>query len=297
MTITNTILTLKPGLHILRYPKGETATFVIARAPGGNGQMQTLSTPATRGNLLQNGADCIVILVSDAEIDLMINAILPEGQTETPRLRVDQVGLDEVPVPSLSNFPIAPSAQIVFEVSPSGLSLIGHIETKGDVLAQASAILGDADAKLRVEGFQIVWPDKPSDVELSYSAGIEGLGLLPTVAVGTFCGTRGEARRINEVVFSLNGEGASGLELHGTAYFSGGFKMPIANNMRISGPSGFEHLVALQVNVSAATPAATINANPWENAQKTSIFKSESHNSKNLTKKHAAPAKKTPIKK
>lgn len=302
MNITNTILTLKPGIHILRHPKGETATFVIARAPGGDGKMQSLYTPNTNGNVLSNGSDCIVLLVTESDIQLMINSILEAGQTSIPRLRVDQVTLDEdqlhaaiIGSGETQTIPeIAKSPQPrTFNVSATGISLIGHIETIGDVLASPLGILGNPNNSLRLEGFQIVWPDKPIGVEITYSVGIEGLGLMPPSNIGSFAGTRGEARRINEIVIGLTGENLNDLSLSGTAYFSGGFEAPIANNLRISGPSGLEHLVALELNV-ASKLVDKIKLNPWQNETSTKTFKNENGSNKKLIKKDAATAKKHP---
>ncbi|MBX9899797.1 MAG: hypothetical protein K2Y28_03350 [Burkholderiaceae bacterium] len=300
MQVTNTILTLKPGLHLLRYPKNETASFVVAQAPGGSGQMQTLFTEGTQGNLLRNGSDCIVILVTNGSINLLISAILLDGISAIPSVRVDQVALEDnqtgpnqIGKQNLVADKKTLSSPKPFEVCPEGISIIGHIEAKGDVLAHPMEILGDVHSNLRLEGFQIVWPNKPKGIELNYSANLESFGLLPLVDIGTYCGTRGEARRINEVFFSLSGDNASQFALTGSAYFSGGFEIPIANNLRINGPSGLEHLIGLRLAIEPRGVTKKTKSNRWEDANTTTILKNDTAGSKKATKKVLQPQKKS----
>jgi hypothetical protein len=103
--------------------------------------------------------------------------------------------------------------------------VIGHIERTGDVVASESKQLGQVGSNLRLEGFQVMWPDKPAGVDLTYGLTLEGGESTPMVSVGQFCGTRNMARRVTEVTFALTGPQAQQYQLEGIAHFSGDFRL------------------------------------------------------------------------
>lgn len=272
MYIKNSIVRLQPGIHILRHPKSG-APLTVSRAAGNpicNGELEVLSTAKTHGTILRDGSDCIVLLVKHAPVEMLVTAYLSFAEEAIPAIRVDMVALDsEVDVAAA---PVAATKQTPFNISETGISLIGHIEKVGDVAVSDGALLGDPTKSLRLEGFQVMWPNKPAKVDINYQVSVEGAGELPSVNVGNFCGTRGEARRITEVTFSLVGADAAKYQLIGTAYFSGGFQIPISSGLALSGPSGFEHLSCLNLQVVAASKKTT-SANAWLDSPKTKTFK------------------------
>ena len=92
MELANTIVTLKPGMYILRYPKGSVAPLSISRAAGStahNGRIEALYTPGTNAAVLRNGADCLVMQVLDAPVDLLVTAYMERAGVTVPALRVD----------------------------------------------------------------------------------------------------------------------------------------------------------------------------------------------------------------
>ncbi|WP_157778822.1 hypothetical protein [Massilia violaceinigra] len=282
MEITGSTVTLQPGMYILRHPTGNKAALSIARAPGDGatqGKMEILSTAGTHGSVLRDGADCIVLHISEAPVTLLVSAFLENKNAPVPALRVDQIALERGPVPpsmraaagaALSTPAHAHAAPIA--ISPQGMTLIGHIERNGDVMAAPGAVLGDPDSLLRLEGFQVMWPDRPHGVDLAYSIAVEGGGVLPMVKSGKFCGTRNEARRIIEVSFALIGPAASQWRLEGTAYFSGGYQAPVHSAVPLSGPSGLEHLTAITLHAHPGQAAAS-EPNPWLESATTKVFK------------------------
>lgn len=281
MEILNTLVRLKPGMYILRHPKGGLAPLSIGVAPStpATGRMERLATSGTQGSLLRDGSDCIVVLVTGAPVDIVVTAFLERKGDAVPQLRVDQIGLDPapadaagapgVPVPASSN--TGPANKPALQVPARGVSLIGHIERRGDTIALPGKTLGDAASDLRVEGFQVVWPDRPDGVDLAYGIAVEGEGPLPVVRTGKFCGTRGEARRIVEVTFALIGPDAEMFDLQGQACFTGGFVVPVRPGVPLSGPSGVEHLTSLSLEV--VPHSAGQRANPWHDAERTRTFK------------------------
>lgn len=284
MEILNSIVTLQPGMYILRHPKNGLAPLSIGIAPTNTkaGCIERLATPGTQGSLLRDGADCIVVHVVEAPVDIVVTAFLAAAGDPVPQLRLDRIGLD---APGAGNRPqAAPQAmsqatpQTTQPAAPSpglqvpaqGISLIGHIERHGDTVALPGQVLGAPDADLRVEGFQVMWPDRPEGIDLVYGIAVEDGGNLPTVKTGKFCGTRGQARRIVEITFTLIGPRAAAFALDGTAGFTGGFAVPIRSGVTLGGPSGLEHLTSLQLRV---VPAAAAAANPWEDRTRTKLFK------------------------
>ncbi|MFB9241989.1 hypothetical protein IV454_29355 [Massilia antarctica] len=280
MEITGSTVILQPGIYILRHPTGNKAALSIARAPGTpatQGRMELLSTAGTHGSVLRDGADCIVLHISDAPVTLLVSAFLENKNAPVPALRVDQIALERgsVPPPMRAPADAAPSTPAhaaPIAIGAQGISLIGHVERHGDVMAPPGALLGDPDSLLRLEGFQVMWPDRPHGVDLAYSIAVEGGGVLPMVKSGKFCGTRNEARRIIEVSFALIGPAASQWRLEGTAHFSGGYQVPVQAAVPLSGPSGLEHLTAITLHVQRSDTGAS-ERNPWLESATTKVFK------------------------
>lgn len=318
MKITTSIVVLKPGMYVLRHPKGGLPALTVTRAPGtaaSNGKLETLSTPETHGSILRDGADCIVMHVTLAPVELAVSAYLPDATIAVPSLRVDQIALDPatpaparapaaavpvaapvatpaaaaaapaVPAPALTAPALAPIARPAaapaaaqaaprrIQIGSKGISVIAHIERTGDVVAGEGSAAGNPAQDLRVEGFQIMWPDRPAGLDLAYRISVEGIGQLPAVTTGKFCGTRGQARRITELSFTLVGPDAAHYALEGTAWFTGGFQLPVSSGATLGGPSGLEHLTALSLKAVPANAKTGTADNPWVESAATKVFR------------------------
>jgi hypothetical protein len=207
--------------------------------------------------MLRDGRDCIVMQVLDAPADLLVTAYLEKSGAAVPALKIDKIRLDGED----AGGPLAPQV-----VPPKGLSAIGHLERRGDVLAKPGETLGSPEGDLRLEGIQLMWPDKPEGVDIAYSALVEGAGETPKATTGQFCGTRNAARRLVGVTFGLTGKAADHYRIEGEVHFSGGFKAAIDSGAALQGPTGVEHLTALRINVK--------KKNPWEASPRTRVLKS-----------------------
>lgn len=272
MNIVHSFLLLQPGLYLLRHPGRGLAPIGFSVAPDSEGGFKTL---ATNDGILRSSKDCVVAHVVDAPVRLAILAYLGRTGDEVPQLRLDRVGLDDVaPVPErpqpMPAPPPAAATRSQFEVPARGISLIGHVERSGDRMAAPGTVLGSPNENLRLEGFQVVWPDRPADVELVASVVVEGHGGLAPVGAGHFCGTRNVGGRIVELTLSLEGAGASNFELDGTAYFSGNYEAVLASGNALSGPSGLEHLTGLKL---AVVPARKHKPKAWDAAAGARIFR------------------------
>lgn len=282
METRSTLLPLQPGMYVLRHPGKGLAPLSVSLAPGGSeeGKINSVSTERTGGAILRDGGDCIVMHVSVAPVTLLVCAFLKNSDDPVPALRLDQIAYDQAP--QSSALPGAP-----IQIGEHGISLIGHIERTGDVVAAPGASLGDPLSGLRLEGFQVEWPDRPRGVDLVYRIATEGAGALPAVKSGKYCGTRGEARRITAVSFALTGTHSDQWRLSGEAVFSGGYTLPVSSGQMIAGPSGLEHLTALTLGVQPASVSED-TGNPWKESVRTKVFR---HPDATLSPK-PAPAKK-----
>lgn len=285
MDISSSIVLLQPGFYILRHPKTEGVALSVSRAPNCKAQIELLSTPQTHGTILRNGADCIVMLITNAPAELLVTAICEQATASPPALKIDRIALDAAPAVSVASvLPEAPeiSAPKTIEIGPKGLSIIGHVERKGDIVAKEGEVLGDPNSTQRVEGFQLMWPDRPDGVDLAYNISVEGFGATPVVKTGNFCGTRAQARRITEVTFTLIGPEASKYQLDGQACFSGGFTVPVESGIPLGGPSGIEHLTA--ISLRPIVNASVQQKNPWNDTAKTKVFKAKATSPKEVGK-------------
>lgn len=277
MEMQHSTITLQPGIYILRHPQGG-APMSVGRAIGAaecEGRIEAMFTPGTHGTLLRSSADCIILQVFDAPVALLISSYLEKAGDKAPSLKVDKVALDVAQSLASKAAVQAPHRERVIEIVPQGITVIGHIERTGDVVAGPATRLGDPANGLRLEGFQVMWPDKPTGVDIVYAISVEGHGKTEAVRTGNFAGTRGQGRRITELVFSLEGANAGQYALAGEVCFSGGFKVPIEAGAALSGPSGLEHLASLMLLVNPAPQKAKKTPNPWENPSKTKVLKSK----------------------
>jgi hypothetical protein len=280
--ISSSSINLNPGAYILRHPGNGLAPLALARSPSAvnnDGKLQTIATAGDLGMLLRDASDCVMLLVSGGPVELLVSACLERPDSPMPKLRLDRVALEAMAAaPAAPAMPAAPVPQPTpvapgpITISPHGISLIGHIQSVGDKVAAMGEFLGDPKSNLRLEGFQAAWPDRPAGVDLSYGVTIEGHAPTANVVSGKFCGTRNEARRITEVRFDLVGPQANAWRLEGSAHFSGGYQMPLVPGMALTGPSGSEHLTALNLRaVPSATPGKAASA--WDASARTTVFK------------------------
>ncbi len=278
-------------MYILRHPKSGMPPLTVSRALNDRScaaKIDILSTPNAHNSILRDGTDCIVMLVSDGPVELLVTAYFEKttniNDEIKPALRIDKIALDKEAGTSANATAETQSKSI--QISDKGLSIIGHIERKGDVVAEEGHPLGEPDSDLRIEGFQIMWPDKPVGIELAYAISLEGIGPTSSVQTGQFCGRRGEARRITEVTFALVGPEASQYQLDGSVRFSGGFQVPVLSGMPLSGPSGLEHLTSITLSSSAVTPGKKkTKKNPWDESPQTKVFKSKPSTKTTTSKK------------
>lgn len=270
MNISSSLIVLQPGMYILRHPGEGRPPLTITQTPKGAGRVDFMATRKASGMLIADPTDCVVIHIIEAAVELLVatHGDVAADKADEPALRIDKIALADRALPAAAAVPAGKSVP----VDKAGLLLVGHIERQGDVIVKPGEMLGNPAASLRLEGFQVEWVGRPEGVDLAYGVAIEGHGALPAVTTGHFAGTRSQARRITEVTLSLVGPQAGKYKLGGTACFSGGFRMPVVSGVPIGGPSGMEHLTALQLSVQAVKSKAGSAKSIWDESPRTKVF-------------------------
>lgn len=261
LQISSQVSRLDTGMYIFRYKLDAQSTskvcISLSPTPLGDGVIDFFPSEGVRDNTLASPSDCIVARVKGGPTNILITTFRSEGDTSDVQLRMDRISTAPSPAPS------RPTA-----TAPTQLELLGHIETQGDVISHHTW-LGDPTTHLRLEGFSINWPNAPSGVTLAYSCRTGADGERYMGVPGQFVGSRGKARPITLVTFALTGPRSADFQLSGKAVFAGEAPLAIASGKVLSGPSGAEHLVALQLEV---TPKP-VEASPWSNHPDLQVFR------------------------
>jgi hypothetical protein len=271
MHILTSVVQLQPGLYLLRHPGPNMPPLSVTQAPHTRAEIDVLTARASGALVLENGSDCIVMRVAHAPADLLVAAFSNTAAAMAPAMKVDRVALDAPAlVPSSMSpaqrantvtQPVQRPAQNPLVIKKQGVSIIGHVEGQAAIAASEGQVCGNPASLQRLEGFQLMWPDRPDGVDLAYSVALEGQSPLPAARSGMYVGGRGHSRRITEVCITLIGPHAHRFQLQGTAYFSGGHAIALHSGVPTSGPSGLEHLTALALHTELAQPASAAAPN------------------------------------
>lgn len=292
-------------MYIVRYasdlPTGQEVFITLQQAPLGKGSVDFFPAEGVSRNTLARLGDCVIVRVKgDIGALLVTEYHMAANGVRNVNLRVDRIDTSAaimrepqqpaaaLPAAQAMPTPIAPKvAQPAPRTALNGahgaaanngalpLRLEGHIERRGDLTVETGWWLGAPDSAARLEGFTIHWPGKPEGVDLAYSCQVLG-GRQPAAMSGNFIGTRRRAAGITAVTFGLIGPKQKQFQLDGQVVFSGTPPQAILNGQELSGPTGQEHLVAIQVSVSPKTEAnAPRYTSPWEDPAITQIYRAQ----------------------
>lgn len=228
---------LTPGIYVFRLPIGSPSNLRLIRLPDGGEPTAQIQSLTNNGTLLQSPSDYIVMQILGASARIGVEDVNNDVHCSAHRVFVERI--DRIPTQ-----PVQPA----FAVPHTGVSIIGHISNTGDQVALPGGMMGNTHATASITGLQLVWPDRPVGVDIAYRLKLEGQQQLSFVTSGNFCGSRMPDMRATAVEFELVGEGHDDYVLVGTAFFSGGFQVPIDLGIK-EGPSGLEHLSALKLSV------------------------------------------------
>ncbi len=274
---------LDMGMYVFRYTtssdKPSQSCISLHPAPIGKGSVDFFPGEGVSRNTLVNHGDYTVVRVKGAQASVLVTEYYPEGAAAiNGQLHIDPI--NTAPKERSATKPVPPAAVtdtpklaelLKAEQPRCSLKLQGHIERTGDVTVE-NTWLGDPNSQHRLEGFVITWNKKPEGLDLAYLCR-NGKGSQPSVGLsGQYIGTRRQAKPITAVAFALSGPQASQYQLSGEVVFAGQPPQTITPDKELSGASGSEQLVAIDVVITAKTAQASPPASPWNDVNTTKIF-------------------------
>ena len=278
LKITSRVTLLEPGMYIFRYasqpPADKPVCIALQQAPLGKGAIDFFPGEGVSKNMLAKLGDTIVARVKGGIATVLITEYHMFDKSIDPiDLRIDRIDTSPAIMRNFGVIATAESNAAIAPPTPVTLKLIAHLQGAGDV-ESTEGWAGEHDGTKRLEGFCVVWDNKPAGVDLVYTSTVAGSGPSPNVATETFTGTRGKSLPLVSAGFSLVGPNRHFFELSGHIVFSGATPQLVVPNQMMYGPTGTEPVVALHVCI---TPVTKMNAarykSPWENSalkQKTS---------------------------
>lgn len=259
-------------MYIFRYasqpPADRPVCIALQQAPLGKGAIDFFPGEGVSKNMMTRLGDTIVARVKGGITTvLIIEYHMFDAAIDPIDLRIDRI--DTSPA-IMRDFGVIKASEVNAAIAPSqgpvSLKLIAHMQGTGDV-ESTEGWAGEHDSTKRLEGFCIVWDNKPAGVDMVYTSTVAGSGPSPNVATGTFTGTRGKSLPLVSAGFSLVGPNRNFYDLSGHIVFSGAAPQLVVANQMMYGPTGTEPLVALHISI---TPVTKMNAarykSPWENS-------------------------------
>ncbi len=264
------VLRVSRGLFVFRYVSSrggiEAPEVMVSPAPGP--AVEIISADNSSRPILCAPGDAVVIRAEqDASILATVMPVRP-GSSRDAQFVFERI----VQSPSLS----APSRDLWFaptQQQPRAITspgILAHVARRGDVTISPGEWVCGPQLPMVIEGLQVMWPNRPSDVDIQIGCSINARGrrsFVPSPS-GTFVGTRGKAAPIVSVSLSLVGHRASTYRLSCEALFLGAqVQMQEGLSVDFSGPSGLEPLVGLRISVLDAVSAATGTNSLYNSAQ------------------------------
>ena len=255
-------LDLQRGLFLIRYDSAEDPgqppkVGLSVDAPNAR-NVEFLLPPGVQEPILWSAGASLVLRIS-APTRLIVE-VTPRSPGGSVAARVQSSQLSTDPLGLAWSDEIAP-------VDLSSLRLLGHLAGRGDTLVGLGEWLGGPIAPTRIEGISIEWPGRPPNFKLRHAVRVGGTGepkVTDFVEIGAYSGTRGRALPLVGASFEVFGSAASGYEITAGALFLGSPQMRVTGQrVVVSGPTGREPLVGLQLRIAAPKAALqTAAANP-----------------------------------
>jgi len=240
------VASLDRGLFFINYKSAEDAQspphVIIAPAAGHERRMEIILHPdATEPTLWEPNSGLVVRVNTPATLQVQVRPRKPGGS------RAAVVRIEPIP---LGRMPAIAEPSKGLHAATEGLTVLGHVAGRGDVVVGPDAWIAGPTAPSRVEGVALEWPDKPAGVDIRYAVqfanGQAGSGRL--VPLGTYAGTRGRALPLTGVVLEMSG--TDELEFVAEAGFLNAPTLrAVGRRVVLSGPTGREPLVGLRIGI------------------------------------------------
>jgi len=147
-------------------------------------------------------------------------------------------------------------------VRAPSIEILAHVARRGDVVVGGGEWISGPQFPLAIEGLQLLWPDRPTDVDLQIEAVHSVRGRrqsLGTAQAGAFIGTRGMAAPLTALALGLTGPLAARYSLQCEALFLGAqVQRRSGATVKLSGPTGLEPLVGLCLSIVPAAAASQV---------------------------------------
>jgi len=279
ISVKTALKVLPPGMYTARYlgtyVKGEPADsstvarvnipLAFSQAPiQMSGLIEFVSPEHVSNQTLAAPGDYLLLNVKGGDAVVAVSKYSPRALTDNvdAHWRIESLNqqLNTKSQPSTNSLPserAAPAKESPStEAATEQFALLGHVERQGDVRVSAGEWLGDPKSKARLEGFQVIWPQKPEEVTVV--AGCKAGQATQQVKNDEFLGTRQKATQITQLAVCLNGPEASNYQLNGEAAFSDGSLQQLGDPKAVAGSNG-SYLVAVRLSVAPNQPAITPN--------------------------------------
>ena len=249
----NHTLVLEAGLYLLRYASThapEDPPFIQVQPSDADvGVISLMSGPgASHQRLREPGAYLLVQANRPSALDLTVCSRRADGSLDAEvrleRIITDQSGRNVVAAES--DFTEPPET-----VQPD-VEILAHVSHRGDTTCRQGEWICGPKLPMPIEGIEIRWPNKPTDVELVYTAfsGRRNQQRSRETRVGDFVGTRGKSAPLVGLMLGLKGRHASLYELRCDALFLGSQVLSRTGaEITLSGPTGQEPLVGFRLSI------------------------------------------------
>ena len=231
------------GLFLVRYDSAPDAVDPprarLFAEPGNEQHVAIISHPDASDGVL-NGPGTMLVIRSTRPANLIVE-IVParDNGSLAATIKVEAVSQAAAAGSVTSVMATVPTVDLP-ELDLQHFKLIAHVAGIGDVTARADEWIAGPAFPSRVEGFAIEWSERPSGIEIGYSARIGGPNPMSTsmADIGTFVGTKGRALPLVGVEFELSGQQAQDYQLLVEYLFLASPKMrQSGSRLMLSGPT------------------------------------------------------------
>ncbi len=247
------VMNVAKGLFILRYvssdAQGAPPRIVVKPSAGTNVELITEDFSAS--GVMSAPGEAIVVRASEAgSLDVAIG----DGMTAQRHAHLVFERIAATSAILRSNVADAPfSRHQPYEALSPSIEILAHVARRGDVVVTGGEWISGPQFPLAIEGLQLVWRDRPADVDLTIEAVNSVRGrrqALGSVTSGKFVGTRGMAAPLTVLSLALTGAQAARYSLQCEALFLGAqIQRRSGTSVNLSGPTGLEPLVGLCLSI------------------------------------------------
>jgi hypothetical protein len=248
---------LDRGLFFINYKSADDSLspphVTVAPAEGHERRMEIILHPdATEPTLREPNSGLVVRVNTPGALHVRVQPRRPGG-SRAAVVSIEPIHAGRMSVTSAGQ---SNGIRLHTQVATEGLTLLGHVAGRGDIIVGPNAWIAGPTAPSRVEGVALEWPDKPAGVDIRYAVqfanGQAGSGRM--VPLGTYAGTRGQALPLTGVVLEMNG--TDELEFVADAGFLNAPTLhAVGKRVVLSGPTSREPLVGLRIGIERIATA------------------------------------------